>query len=63
MAYAVGLGTVVLVSGEPITPEQRAAVIETMRLFGMDAVASAKVVEQLGSLTIKIDVASVCDPR
>jgi hypothetical protein len=63
MAFAVGLGTVVLVSDEPISPEQRAAVIETMRLFGMDAVASAKVVKQSGSLTIKIDVASVSDPR
>jgi hypothetical protein len=63
MAYATGLGTVVLVSDNPITPEQRAAVMETMRLFGMDAVSSAKVVKQLGSLTIKIDVASVIDPR
>jgi hypothetical protein len=63
MAFAVGLGTVVLVSDEPISPEQRAAVIETMRLFGMDAVAFAEVVKQSGSLTIKIDVASVSDPR
>lgn len=61
--FAVGLGSVVLVSDNPITPEQRAAVLKTMRVFGIDAATSAKVVSGSGSIVLQIHIDSVTDPR